>query len=426
MFVRKYHSSDVFQPNTFPEYTYVKRTINGRETYEDRLKKALRTKGVLTLITGASKSGKTVLCHSVISSSDIIEISGAHIQTNQDFWNQIAEKLKIPIETEKTSQDADEFNISGEIGGKGKVPFLDLNAKGTMGSKETQSSSIREKQQRSSNEIINFLIVNKIVLVVDDFHYIPESIQGYIARILKSEMFYGLNAVIVSLPHRADDAIRLNPDLTGRVRYINIEPWTSDELREIPKVGFELLSVTVDHKLLDLLVKESNTSPQLMQQNSLNLAFIANIDEDSEISLINQRDKVEESFVETTIDLNYETVINKIVTGPPQGKDKRNLYLLNDGSMVDIYSVILKTIQEDPPSIVLNIEDIQQRMKNVLDKSTNIPNPLTISNTLSQIQKILHASGAIFQIFDWREQQLHILDPFFLFYLRWSNKYNEK
>ncbi|MFQ9388404.1 MAG: hypothetical protein ACLR1V_05930 [Coprococcus sp.] len=42
----------------------------------------------------------------------------------------------------------------------------------------------------------------------------------------------GFKAVVVSLPYRSDDAIRLNPDLTGRILVIEIEPWKTEELEE--------------------------------------------------------------------------------------------------------------------------------------------------------------------------------------------------
>ena len=62
----KYNASDIFQPASFPEYTYVTRQVNERETYESKLRRAIQTKGMLSFVTGASKSGKTVLCHKVI------------------------------------------------------------------------------------------------------------------------------------------------------------------------------------------------------------------------------------------------------------------------------------------------------------------------------------------------------------------------
>lgn len=421
--VRQYEASEVFQPTSFPEHTYVNRLIDSRETYESRLSKALKTKGVLSLITGASKSGKTVLCHSVIEYDKLVEISGSHIRSSEDFWIQIAEKLQIPLEVETTSQQGNELNITGEAGGKTGIPLIaDVNLKGAMGTKLTDIESTKEKQQRSKNHMIDFMIRNQKVVVIDDFHYIPSDIQKYLARVLKSEIFHGLKAVVVSLPHRSDDAIRLNPDLIGRVRYINIEPWSPEELRQIPKTGFELLNINISDDQLDLLVQESITSPQLMQQNCLNLSFIINVDNDPGVSSIENIDSIKEAFVDTTRDHeNYESVISRMVDGPSQGKEKRTKYDLNNGKKLDIYHVVLLALAEDPPTITINMTDLQIRIQNVLIPTARTPNSLTISNTLAQIQKILHDNGVMFEILEWREQHLHILDPFFLFYIRWRN-----
>lgn len=79
------------------------------------------------------------------------------------------------------------------------------------------------------------LIQEGKVLVIDDFHYIEPEVQKYIARTLKTELFHGLKAVILTLPHRSDDAIRLNPDLIGRTTVIDIAPWSLDELKKSQK-----------------------------------------------------------------------------------------------------------------------------------------------------------------------------------------------
>lgn len=421
--MRSYTSSDIFQPTSYPEYTYVNRSFDERETYKERLSKALKTKGILALITGASKSGKTVLCYSVIPVDKMVEISGSHIRTLDDFWIQMAEKLQIPIEVETTTQQSNETSVAGEAGGKAGIPLLaDLSLKGTTGAKFVDIEATKEKQQRSKSSMIDYMIQRQYVLVIDDFHYVAPEIQKYIARVLKSEIFRGLRAVVVSLPHRSDDAIRLNPDLISRVRYINIEPWSPEELRQIPKRGFELLGITVSNSSVDLLVEESITSPQLMQQNCLNLSYEYNIDEDLLVVHIEDNKKVYNAFIETTRDYeNYNPVLRKLITGPSQGRDKRTQYKLRDGTHLDIYHVILKMLEEDPPLISIDITEIQRRINSVLSIGEKAPSPLTISNTLTQIQKILQETGEMFQILEWREQKLYILDPFFLFYLRWSN-----
>ena len=59
-----YYIEDVFSPRSFPQNTYIFRKLDDEETVDDRLRRALAMKGNLIFVSGASKSGKTVLCHS--------------------------------------------------------------------------------------------------------------------------------------------------------------------------------------------------------------------------------------------------------------------------------------------------------------------------------------------------------------------------
>lgn len=73
---------------------------------------------------------------------------------------------------------------------------------------------------RRERQIVKYLLENDKVLVIDDFHYASESAQYYVTRVLKTELFNGLKAVVVSLPHRCDEVIIRNPDLIGRTMLV--------------------------------------------------------------------------------------------------------------------------------------------------------------------------------------------------------------
>ena len=60
-----------------------------------------------------------------------------------------------------------------------------------------------------------------------------------IAQQLKDAIRRGFKAIVVSLPHRADEAIRRNADLSGRLSMINMESWEVNDLKEIAKIGFK-------------------------------------------------------------------------------------------------------------------------------------------------------------------------------------------
>lgn len=168
-----YQIEDVFSPRSFPQNTYISRKLDNGEAVNDRLRRALAMKGNLIFVSGASKSGKTVLCHNVIDSDSYIALSGNQISSKADFWNHIAEQL-------------------------------------------TLNTNMTEYQ------IASYLIDNNKILVIDDFHCIEKNIQIYIARTLKTELFNGLKTVIFTPRNMWEDVIMQNPDLIGRITSIEV------------------------------------------------------------------------------------------------------------------------------------------------------------------------------------------------------------
>ena len=213
---------DVFQPNAVPNHTYIDRSFDEYgDTYTEQLQKALMNPGTLIAITGASKSGKTVLCHKAVR-NQIIDLSGSQLQSREDFWNQIGEQLEIPeevqIKTSHTENAIEKTGIAGEL----KIPFAKFNMSTGNDNSNTKGNEVAQKVLRSQSSMMKHIIAHDMVLVIDDFHYASEEIQLYIARTIKTYLISGLKVIILSLPHRADDAIRLNPDLIGRTSFIEI------------------------------------------------------------------------------------------------------------------------------------------------------------------------------------------------------------
>ena len=56
-----------------------------------------------------------------------------------------------------------------------------------------------------------------IPLVIDDFHYIERKYQGEIVRALKSLIFDSLPVVLIAIPHRRLDVVKVEREMTGRI-----------------------------------------------------------------------------------------------------------------------------------------------------------------------------------------------------------------
>ena len=409
---------EVFQPKAFPKLTYIDRSMDEDSTYEEELQDALEDTGTLVVITGASKSGKTVLCHKVVERERYISLSGSQIQSQSDFWEQIAEQLDMPAELQITESAQNSINTKASGKGKLNVVVAGGEVSGEISGSHTTGDSIQRKMPRSNAAIMKFIIDQDKVIVIDDFHYIEQSIQKYIARTIKAELFNGLKAIILTLPHRSDDAIRLNPDLIGRTAFIDISAWTIDELKKIAETGFSLLKIDASDELIATLAQESIASPQLMQENCLKLASTMVKNGIRQITTA----LMAKTFRQTSKNYDhYANILGTASKGPLQGQKRRTIYTLKNGQTMDIYGLIFASISKDPPIISLSIKEIKERFKQLLTDGHKLPTTLNTANSIKHIEKIIKDQVPHLDTVEWKDSCLYILDPFLLFYLRWGD-----
>lgn len=386
-------AENVFKPGAYPEYTYVSRNYeNTGISYELRLKQALRTAGCLTSLIGPSKMGKTILCEKVIGFDNIIEISGADFNTNSDFWAIVAAKVELPYQGEVTTERELNDGNSRESDGK------------------------KEKYILSKDKIIQYYKDNEKVLVIDDFHYASKEMQMKMAQQLKDAIRKELKVVVVSLPHRADDAIRQNADLSGRLSLINIETWKEKDLKEIALMGFKQLNINITDEVAGQLAIECLTSPQLMQYICLSICILL---EDKNEDTV-KADMLENAYRFTTVNFNYSDVVNVMSKGPnPRGK-KRKLFKTLTGKELDLYGLIVESIAKNPPVMEMDFEILFDRIINLIPADAVKPDKQSVKNHLNNLQTILKEKEEIYRAIEWKDGTVYILDPLFLFYLRWG------
>lgn len=387
-------AENIFKPGAFPEYTYVSRNYeNTGISYELRLKQALRTAGCLTSIIGPSKMGKTILCEQVIGLDDIVEVSGADFNENTDFWAIIAAKVGLPYMGEITTERAS-----------------------TEGKSEERDSK-SEKYILSKDKIIRYYIENNKILVIDDFHYASTEMQMKMAQPLKDAIRRELKVVVVSLPHRADDAIRQNADLSGRLSLINIETWKEEDLKKIAIMGFDKLGIKITDNIAEKLAIECLTSPQLMQYICLSICTLLEDEKKLEVN----DEILEKAYRFTTINFNYADVVSVLIKGPNPRGQQRKLYRTVDGKELDLYGIIVESLAKNPPMTELDFESFYNRIFNVIEENDRLKlEKQTVRNHLNHLQELLEGKEEIYRAIEWKDGKVYVLDPLFLFYLRWG------
>lgn len=379
-------AQDVFIPGALPESTYVTRKTKIGFTYEERLKQALSMTGYLTSISGPSKIGKTVLCEKIVTLEKLVEITGADFVKKEELWNTIGSKAGMPTVGQSTTVDA-------------------------------SNNLMSESYILTKESVIAYYKQHNLVLLIDDFHYAEIGMQMYIAQQLKDAIRKGFKVIIASLPHRSDDAIRTNPDLQGRISIIDIEAWSKEELKEIPIKGFKQLGIDISQFNIDRLANESISSPQLMQLICLNICILEETDQ-------NKVDKIQDEILEkafrfSTLNLDYQKIADVIKQGKnPRGKSRKK-YKTREFGELDLYGLILEAIAVDPPIVSVDFEGLMKRISALIIEEDK-PATKSLKEYLKNLQDVLSVKDRSYEVIEWKDDTLYILESLFLFYLRWG------
>lgn len=218
----------VFITNAFPEHTYVSRIFFDQRTKlarnpEDEIRDALKQRLAIQVI-GPSKSGKTIALERVIPQGKIITIPGSSIGSADSLWKLVISRLQIPLNktvAQKTkTANGRELNASvkakilgAEFGGGGK---------GTHGEENEFGHTVTFSDDLYSKATDGLITADR-VLLIDDFHTINKDLKNEIASQIKAALGKGVKICLAEVPHRADEAVCANPDLTGRVTKIDFE-----------------------------------------------------------------------------------------------------------------------------------------------------------------------------------------------------------
>lgn len=414
-------ATEVFTPNDTPVHTYVDR----RDLkLEERLKDALDTPKVVASISGPSKAGKSVLIHKLIDADLIILVSGATITKASDLWDQAIQWMGGADTQSETDTTATAGSISGSMKGGLSAILAKGEASGTISSTITGTSTItKTKRVGGLQGVIEEIANSDFILFVDDFHYIPKDVQGELGRQIKFAAERGVKVCAASVPHRSDDVVRSNPELSGRIAAVNIGYWSSNELQVIAKLGFPKLNIDLANSVIERLADEAFGSPQLMQSLCLNLCREKGATEKlAEMTRVDVSDDDYSRIFERTSGMSdYSSVVDGLHSGPKERGQERKQFRFTDGSTGDVYRSVLLAISADPPSLTFTYDNLLDRVQKItIDEK---PVGSSISQALSQMDTPLSKNlSPRVPILEWDENILNLLEPYFLFFLRSSSK----
>jgi hypothetical protein len=414
---------DVFTPSDFPSHTYVARDD---EKLEKRLREALETPGEVVSVSGPSKAGKTVLVERVVGRDSLITITGAGIDNPDEIWSRVLDWMEAPTSQTTTAASGVSGQLSGSVKGGASIPLVAQGAvegklEGGISHGRTSSTTAG---RRGLAQVVEELASSDFVLLIDDFHYMDRSVQTEVAKQIKEAARLRVKICTVSVPHRADDVVRSNPELRGRVRAIDLSYWKPNELEEIAWAGFPKLNLSVNTEAVRKFAVEASGSPQLMQAICLQTCFDADVRAKLEqiTPLVLDNAGIGRVLEETSTRADFGSLVRNMHNGPKTRGTERKEFDFGDGSRGDVYRAVLLSLAADPPRLNFHYNELSRRLQSVSSKET--PQAASVYQACSQIGKMALDMYPSQRVVEWDEDDslLDIVDPYFLFYLRWSGK----
>jgi hypothetical protein len=395
-------ATEVFTPGKLPEVTYIDDHLKERAKI---LGDALETGAAVISLSGPSKSGKTVFIEKTIGKDKLIQVTGAGITESSKLWDRVFDIVGTPLAKKSTASSGFEGTIGGKLGGEAGIL---VSATGEVSATGKWSKGTSEQTDVAVDYLqllIRELGGTGLVVFIDDFHYIPRPIQVEVSNQIKEAIRNGVIFVVASVPYHSDDAIRANPDLRGRT----------------VKLDFEYWKASASPAYVQALASEAAGSPQLMQSLCLTTCFENDVREIQNPlkHLASDRDAIGKVCARTAATSDYSSTVAKMTDGPKTRGQDRKSYLTRDGSVTDVYPLILRAVALDPPELTQRYPNLQRRIQSLCAKEQ--PSGSSVTGACSHIASIANESENR-NVVEWDAENdvFDIRDPYLLFYLRWN------
>jgi hypothetical protein len=385
--------------------------VDRQEFHVERtVARAIAAPNQIVSLAGPSKTGKTVLCRKVLGDREYIWLDGGEIESAISMWNSVCSELNIADEV--TTSDERSSGLEGGLA----APIISAK-----GSKLRKRVTAEKRAINSISGALDTLVADNIILVVDDFHYLAPEIRTTFLRNVKGAVFNGLKVLLLSVTHRAFDAIKAESELTGRFISIALPNWTKDELKQIATRGFSALGVNSRDALIEKLAHEAQDSPFLMQKFCWEICFDCNIEYATTI-LVTERSisaeyDAEAMFVRLAHDAGLP-IYQKLVAGP-QSRKSHTKRPLRGGGEADIYEALLLALAETGPKSTISYDELRGSLNAIL--TDMVPQKHEITSALKHLAAVSMKTGTEVAI-DWDEdkREVNLTDPYLRFFLRWQ------
>lgn len=410
---------DTFASGGIPTRNFVDRV-----TLRTELENSIDTRKIV-VVTGYTKSGKTVLVKKFVETRNTIWINSGSV--HGDFWSALAEHLNLPEDIVIAQECQNEEKLGASVGSQLCVPFAKTGSEVRVS--KTKANSVKKRKIYSPSRkqsVIKILDERPeyFTLVIDDFHYLEESVKNDIIRSLKGVIQKGLNVIIIAIPNREHEVVSIEKEMSARIAPISVPAWRADELEQIAFKGFKYLGVDIEKETVSAMVNEAFGSPHLMQDFCMYVS-LRMVDEcrfNCNAMFLPTEEDLRQTYIKIANEVG-RPIFSQLSKGPlrERGRKKREL---KDGGDVDTYSLVAKALALlKPGKEEIKVEKLMDKAYYLLKNESERPQRFEITRVLKKMMEIAVSDSASNPVIDYdeKERRICIIDPYFAYYLKWGD-----
>ncbi|MEY4723248.1 MAG: hypothetical protein RLZZ324_761, partial [Candidatus Parcubacteria bacterium] len=333
------------------------------------------------------------------------------MESGDDVWRTALEKMGV-LEVRQVSKKQGNEN---EIAAEGGLQLGFLSAKGTGTLKESFDDDIVREPVTSDDHLARLakeLREKNKRLVLEDFHYLPESSRFAVAFGLKALYEENAYAIVVGVWSEQNLITFYNGDLTGRIEEVNLT-WEENELNQVLSQGEGALNIEFAPGLRQQLVESSFFNVGLLQRLAGKVCIDAEIFESQDSKIIISDIELLKSArkqIVNDIRQRYTRIAGVFKDG------------MREGAELHLYGRIYNELIEAPETELISGVPLPSLLERIQRNSTQMIRQSDLTQSLERIEK-LQARRSITPLlvsYSTSLRQLFLNDREFLFYRKYS------
>jgi hypothetical protein len=266
----------------------------------------------------------------------------------------------------------------------------------------------------SARQVADHFRSPRRLLVIENLQYLKAEVQKALCQQLKSLLDRDdFTAILVSTTHHASGVTDLVPDLLMRTTHIALGNWMPTDLERIAEQGFRHLELRVSPGTLSLIAAESVGLPLVTQQVCSRIAHRLRETHGPRPNAV--------VIDETHAFEAFASVAQNDFSSYTESFDRLTMDV--DQRDYEVWSWMLGAFTAEPVQFCLPIGELTRRMR----QCASAPSAAEAC-TLDRVREVVRRSVPPLAkqrppILEWREESdtLYIVEPTFLYYLRWRN-----